>query len=68
VYEYACKQINLPPYECIAVEDSPNGVKAAHSAGCFTVMVPDMSSCTDELKDVVDVVAGDLSEIIDKIA
>lgn len=55
VYQYACQTIGFKPNECIAVEDSPNGVRSAHKAGCYTVMVPDLSPFTDELKPFVDV-------------
>ncbi|MFQ7713835.1 MAG: HAD-IA family hydrolase [Agathobacter rectalis] len=27
VYEFACSELKLAPEECMAVEDSPNGVK-----------------------------------------
>lgn len=49
VYLYACKQLELAPSECIAVEDSPNGVNSAYSAGCKVVMVPDQDQPDDEL-------------------
>jgi len=54
VYLYACKTTGFEPAECIAVEDSPNGVKSAHEAGCYTVMVPDLSPCTEGLRLFVD--------------
>ena len=53
VYQYACKAIGLKPDECIAVEDSPNGVKSSHEAGCYTVMVPDLTPLTDDLQKYV---------------
>lgn len=43
VYLYACEQIGEKPEDCIAVEDSPNGVLSAYKAGLFVVMVPDLS-------------------------
>lgn len=41
VYLYACKILGLPPESCVALEDSPNGIKSAHSAGCVPILVPD---------------------------
>lgn len=67
VYEYACGAIGCIPVECVAVEDSPNGVKSAHGAGCYTIMVPDLSAMTDEIKDYVDAVAEDLMGVVNVI-
>ena len=39
IYLYACEQLGRKPEECIAVEDSPNGVLSAYRAGCKVVMV-----------------------------
>ena len=33
VYLYACSQLHVQPQECYAVEDSPNGIHSAYSAG-----------------------------------
>jgi len=51
VYLYACEQVGEAPCNCIAVEDSPNGVKAAVSAGLNTVMVPDLTPADDEIRE-----------------
>ena len=49
IYEYACKQLGHNPDECIAVEDSPNGVISAYKAGCKVVMIPDLTQPDEEL-------------------
>ena len=49
VYLTACEKLNVKPDETIAVEDSPNGVMSASSAGCNVVMVPDQTEADDEL-------------------
>ncbi len=43
IYLLACKALELPPGSCMALEDSPNGIRSAHAAGCKAVMIPDLS-------------------------
>lgn len=50
IYLYACEQLGLPPEQCMAVEDSPNGVLSACRAGCRVVMVPDQTKPDENLK------------------
>ena len=63
IYEYAAEKLGFKPENCMAVEDSPNGARSAISAGCVTVIVPDMDKpegailnkvykVTDSLKDI----------------
>ena len=49
IYEYACEQLGYKTCECIAVEDSPNGVLSAFRAGCKVIMVPDQTRPDEEL-------------------
>lgn len=48
IYLYACEQLGFAPEDCIAVEDSPNGVLSASRAGCKTVFIPDQTPPTAE--------------------
>lgn len=64
VYLYACERIGCRPEECMAVEDSPNGVAAASAAGCKTVMVPDLTLPDSELEKKVIGVRESLSGIL----
>ena len=64
VYLYACERIGCRPEECMAVEDSPNGVAAASAAGCRTVMVPDLTLPDSELEKKVIGVRESLSGIL----
>lgn len=63
VYQYACEAVGLSPEQCVAVEDSPNGVKSAHEAGCYTVMVPDLSQCSEGLEQYLDVVCDSIIQL-----
>ena len=64
VFLIAVKKLGLEPVDCVAFEDSINGIKSAHSAGMTTVMVPDLSEPTDEIKPMIDFLCTDLSEAI----
>lgn len=50
IYLKAAASLSLPPEECAAVEDSPNGVRSACAAGIKCVMVPDLIPPDDEMK------------------
>jgi HAD superfamily hydrolase (TIGR01509 family) len=38
----ACDALGLAPAECLAFEDSCNGLRSAYRAGMFTVQIPDL--------------------------
>ncbi|MBO4903404.1 MAG: HAD family phosphatase [Lachnospiraceae bacterium] len=46
------------------IEDSYNGIRAAHAAKMHPIMVPDMLPATDEMEELADVVLPDLTEVI----
>ena len=69
VYLYACEQIGERPQDCMAVEDSPNGIMAAYRAGLRTVMVPDLTQPDEELAKYLYACINslsDLCELVDK--
>ena len=65
IYLYACEKLGLPPENCMALEDSPNGVKSASSAGCITVMVPDLTPPEKEQLDVIYTSVPSLDKVIE---
>ena len=64
VYLYAVSQLGLTSEECIAVEDSPNGVISATDAGCPTIMIPDLTPPDEELKSRLYAVCESADRII----
>ncbi|MGN0452946.1 MAG: HAD family hydrolase [Ruminococcus sp.] len=67
VYLATAKLMGLKPCECMAFEDSPNGVRSASSAGCVTVMIPDLSGADEELSKLIYAEAESLDKAIDVI-
>ena len=65
IYLLAAKRLELAPNECLALEDSQNGVRSAHAAGCKTVLVPDLDNPENEVKDCLYAVADNLSQVPD---
>ncbi len=39
-YQLVLHRMDLSPQECIVLEDSPPGLKAAKAAGCFCIIIP----------------------------
>jgi HAD superfamily hydrolase (TIGR01509 family) len=50
LYLEAARRLGVPPARCLALEDSNNGLTAAHAAGMIAVMVPDIAPPTDEVR------------------
>ncbi len=60
IYLYACEVLGVRPEDTFAVEDAPNGVISAATAGCRTIMVPDMTEPDTELMEKIIYRADDL--------
>jgi HAD superfamily hydrolase (TIGR01509 family) len=59
----AAQLLDVSPSECLAVEDSLNGIRAAYVAGMMPVMVPDLILPNDEILAICVRVARDLHEV-----
>lgn len=60
IYLMACKSLGLEPGECLAVEDSFNGIKSARAAGMKCCMIPDKVQPTAEIRAMCDIVCENL--------
>lgn len=60
IFLEAANRLNVPPKNCIVLEDSSAGVCAAHAAGMRVIMVPDLIQVDDELKEIAYAVLPDL--------
>jgi HAD superfamily hydrolase (TIGR01509 family) len=68
VYLYASSQIGEKPEDCVAIEDSPNGIKSAYAAGCKPIMVPDLTPPDEEIKPLLYGVAKSLKDVVSLIS
>lgn len=66
LYLYAAQKLGIPPQECLVIEDSRNGAKAAVAAGATCFAVPD-SQGTLDFTGITDHVFGDLRQVLDAI-
>jgi HAD superfamily hydrolase (TIGR01509 family) len=59
----AAAALGIAPQDCLALEDSHNGVRAAAAAGMMTIMVPDLLDPTEEMHELAVHIATDLHEV-----
>lgn len=64
IYLMTCEQLEVDPKECIAIEDSYNGILSAYGAGMCPVMIPDMLVPTEEMREKSAVILNDMTELI----
>lgn len=64
IYLTASAALGLQPEQCAAYEDSPNGIKSAYSAGCQTIMIPDMTMPDSEIIPMISAVYESLDKSI----
>jgi HAD superfamily hydrolase (TIGR01509 family) len=63
VHLEAASRLAVAPRDCVVLEDSFNGVRAAHAAGAMTIMVPDALAPTDDIRGLCVIVASSLNEV-----
>ena len=64
IFLKACRVLGTAPERTYAVEDSYNGIRAAHRAGLRPIMVPDMLPATDEMRSLAEDIETDLYGVI----
>jgi HAD superfamily hydrolase (TIGR01509 family) len=62
-YLTAAARLGIDPAACLALEDSHNGVRAAHAAGMMTIMVPDLLEATPEMRALCVAISATLHEV-----
>lgn len=67
IVEKAVALLQLKPSECVMLEDSLNGVRAAYSASVPVIVVPDLLSPDFEMKDKASHIVPSLFEVTELI-
>lgn len=64
-YLRAAERLGTPTGRCLALEDSYDGVRAAHAAGVRVIMVPDLLRPTEEVRSMCEAILPDLQAVRD---
>lgn len=64
VYLFAAQQLGVNAAECLALEDSPNGARAAVAAGMVCYVVPDFHSKPEAFASITPHVFSSLDEVL----
>ena len=65
VFLISAKKAGASPEKTVVFEDSFNGIRAAHAAGTFPIMVPDKLKPTEEIEKLVFKKFDNLLEVLD---
>lgn len=63
IFLKAAELLGVAPEDCIVVEDSPAGIRAAVSAGMTAVLVPDRAAITTQIMEMSALVLESLQEL-----
>ncbi len=64
IFLKAAEELGAAPADCLILEDSPNGIRAAHAAGMRVIMVPDLIEPTADLRAMASKVCESLHDVI----
>ena len=64
IFLKACEELGVKPECAYAIEDSYNGIRAAHAGKLHPIMVPDLLPETAEMQEKAEVVLPSLFEVI----
>ena len=65
IFLLAAEALGAEPERCFVIEDSFNGIRAAHAAQMRPIMVPDMLAPTAEITAMAEVVLEDLYQALE---
>ena len=65
VFLKACEMLGIAPQRCLALEDSFNGIRAAHAGGLIPIMIPDLVEPDEQILPLLEQKLGSLYEVIE---
>ncbi len=65
IFLKACEKLRVSPEKAYAIEDSYNGIRAAHTGGLRPIMVPDLLEADDEMRELSECVCKSLNDVIE---
>lgn len=68
IFLKACEELNVSPSGSYAIEDSYNGIRAAHAGGLHPIMVPDLLPADEEMQSLAEIVLPNLTSVIEYLA
>ena len=63
IYLLAARKLGVEPAQCLALEDSPTGVRAALAAGMTVIQIPDLLEPDETVRALGHAIAGSLHEV-----
>lgn len=68
IFLKACEELNISPSDSYTIEDSYNGIRAAHAGGLHPIMVPDLLPADEEMQSLAEIVLPSLTSIMEYLA
>lgn len=65
IFLLACEKIGVDPKRAYAIEDSFNGIRAAHAGELKPIMVPDILPADDEMRKLSEIVLESLIDVVE---
>jgi len=67
IFLRAAELAGCDPADCLVLEDSNNGIRAAHAAGMTAVMVPDVKEAEEDVREMYLTSLSEIGAILDLI-
>lgn len=68
IFLKACEELNVSPSDSYTIEDSYNGIRAAHAGGLHPIMVPDLLPADEEMQSLAEIILPNLTSVIEYLA